>query len=139
MVSIVPTFHFDGRCAEALELYQKAFHAQLLCKLHYADARKEDFDLPLTEEQKGWIYHSELMIGDRRLMLSDCLEFPFQTSMSCFLTVSLDTDEEVQTAYDVLKEGGTILVPIGSTTYSSCRGVLLDRFGFRWGLMTEHC
>lgn len=40
-------------------------------------------------------------------------------------------------AYEVLKEGCTIIYPVGSTTYSSCRVVLVDKFGFRWGLMTE--
>ena len=40
-------------------------------------------------------------------------------------------------AYNVLKDGGIVIYPLRKTTYSSCMGSLIDKFGFRWGLMTE--
>ena len=49
----------------------------------------------------------------------------------------LETKEEVMQAYDVLKEDCTIIYPVHSTTYSSCTVSLIDKFGFRWVLMTE--
>ena len=59
------------------------------------------------------------------------------TSYATFLTVIFDTKEEVQKAYDVLKENSTTIYPIESTTFSSCRVVFIDKFGLRWGLMIE--
>lgn len=106
--------------------------------LRYSDADKRDFDAPLTEEQKNYVYHSEIHIGEQRLMFSDIVEFGNLTkSTSLFLTVTLDSAEEVKKAYEIMKDGCTIIYPLQSTTYSSCFVSLIDKFGFRWGIMTE--
>jgi uncharacterized glyoxalase superfamily protein PhnB len=34
-------------------------------------------------------------------------------------------------------DGGKILIPFRKTIYSSCAGNLIDKYGIRWGLMTE--
>jgi PhnB protein len=70
-------------------------------------------------------------------MMCDNIDVPFATSLSLSLTVTFDTKEEVKQAYDILKEGSTTIYPLQSTTYSSCMVVFVDKFGFRWGLMTE--
>jgi len=50
---------------------------------------------------------------------------------------AFDTKEEVERAFAVLADGGEALVPLRRTTYSSCVGNVIDRFGVRWGLLTE--
>lgn len=137
MAVITPNFNFAGKCQEAIALYQRAFDARVGCLLRYADARKEDFDRPLTEREKALIYHAELFIGAQRIMMCDNMDIPFAPSLSLSLVVTLDTKDEVLRAYDVLREGCTIVYPVHSTTYSSCEVVLVDKFGFRWGIMTE--
>lgn len=137
MPIIVPTLNFGGQCEEALQLYKKAFQAEVLCLLRYEDGNKEDCHWNLSEEQKKYIYHAELLIGEQRIMMCDNIDVPFQTSMATFLTVSFDTKEEVEAAYEVMKEGSQTIYEIGSTTYSSCRVVFVDKFGLRWGVMTE--
>ena len=137
MALITPNLNFDGRCEEALMLYQKAFNGRIGCMLRYEEAKKEDFDKVITEEEKQYIYHAELFIGNQRIMMCDNMDVPFQTSYAMCLTITFDTVEEVQEAYEVLKEGSTTIYPIGSTSYSSCRVVFVDKYGFRWGLMTE--
>ncbi len=96
-----------------------------------------DWDTPLTAEQANYVYHSELLIGEQRIMFSDIIEFDLVKSTSLFLNVVFDFADEVKKAYEVLKEGSTIVYPMKSTTYSSCFVSLIDRFGFRWVLMTE--
>lgn len=137
MPVIVPTLNFGGQCEEALRLYEKAFRAEVLCLLRYEDGNKEDYHWKLSEEQKKYIYHAELLVGKQRIMMCDNIDVPFQTSMGTFLTVSFETKEEVEAAYEVMKEGSQTIYEIGSTTYSSCRVVFVDKYGFRWGLMTE--
>lgn len=134
---LTPNFNFDGRCEEAILLYEKAFGARRGCFLRYADADPADFNEPMTDEQKRFVYHAELFIGGQRVMMCDNLTVPFQTSLSLSLVVTMDTREDVLRAFDVLKDGATVIAPVHSTTYSSCEVVLIDRFGFRWGLMTE--
>lgn len=137
MALITPNFNFNGCCEEALNLYQKAFNAKINCLLRYSEANKDDFDRKLSDEQKNYIYHAELSFGNQRIMLCDNLDVPLAVSLSLSLTVTFDTKEEVMNAYEILKEGSTTIYPVHKTTYSSCMVVFLDKFGFRWGLMTE--
>ena len=69
--------------------------------------------------------------------MCDNLDVPFQKSTALSLVITFDTKEEVIKAYDVMQEGSETIYPMHSTTYSSCEVALIDRFGFRWGLMTE--
>ncbi len=60
-----------------------------------------------------------------------------QTCYSNFLTVMYDTKEEVQRAYEIMKNGSKTIYQLEATPYSSCRVVFVDKFGIRWGIMTE--
>lgn len=137
MAMLTPNFNFAGNCNEAIDLYERAFGARIGCVLRNSDARKEDFDAPLTEAEREYIYHAELFIGAHRIMMCDNMNVPFKPGLSLSLVVTFDTKEEVLRAYEVLKEGCTLIYPVHSTTYSSCEVVLIDKFGFRWGIMTE--
>ena len=137
-VQVVTNFNFDGQCAEAMALYEKAFGAHTDFVMHYRDADPRDFAQELTEAQKSYVYHGEMHIGGQRIMFCDNLDVPFQTSLALSLTVILDTVEEVQWAFAVLAPGGKVIYPLHSTTYSAQCAVLVDRYGFRWGLMTEN-
>ena len=91
----------------------------------------------LSEDQKDDIYHGELVLGDQRIIMSDHVDIEFQVCYSNFLTIMFDTKEQVQRAYEIMKEGSTTIYPMEATPYSSCRVVFVDRFGIRWGIMTE--
>lgn len=134
---VTPTLHFNGQCEEALGLYQKAFGLRTRYILHYSDADPRDWNNSLTTEQQGYIYHSEAYIGGQRFMLADEIEHDVPKSTSLFLTITFETAGQVKKAYEVLTDGGSIIHPLRSTTYSSCMASVVDKFGFRWGLMTE--
>lgn len=137
MILITPNFNFNGRCEEAITLYRKAFNAKVDCLLRYSDADTRDWNKELNSEQANYIYHAELFIGNQRIMMCDNMDVDLKQSTSLSLTVTFDTSEEVRGAYEVLKNDSTTIYPIHSTTYSSCEVVFIDKFGFRWGLMTE--
>lgn len=137
MAIFTPNFNFAGDCEKAIYLYQKAFQGRIGCMLRYSEADKSDWDKDLTTEQENYIYHAELFLGNQRMMLCDNLDVEFVKSTALSLTVTLDTKEEVAGAYEILKEGSTTIYAPHSTTYSSCVVVFIDKFGFRWGLMTE--
>lgn len=136
-MKITPTLNFGGQCREAIHLYEKAFPGQITCLLSYRDANDPAYIPLLTEEQKDWIYHAELVLGDQRIIMSDHVDIEFNTCYSNFLTIMYDTKEEVQRAYEIMKDGSTTIYPMEATPYSSCRVVFVDRFGIRWGIMTE--
>ncbi len=137
MLTVTPVFNFNGRCEEAMSLYEKAFGATTKFVMRYSDADTRDWHIPLTDDQRNMVYHAEMYIGNQRLMFSDIIEFDLSQGTSLFLTITFKDAESVKKAYEVLKEGCTIVYPMTSTTYSSCLVSLIDKFGFRWGLMTE--
>ncbi|MGD9159348.1 MAG: VOC family protein [Desulfobacteraceae bacterium] len=136
MVIVTPCINLNGQCEEAMTLYEKAFGATTRFMMRYEDADKQDWDKPLTDDQKNMIYHAEMFIGDQRLMFADIIEFDLSKGTSLFLTITFENAENVKKAYEVLKEGSTIVYPMISTTYSSCFVSLIDKFGVRWALMT---
>ena len=137
MVIVILCFNLHGQCEEAIQLYEQAFGATTQCMLRYADADKKDWDAPLTEQQKHMVYHAEVCIGQQRVMFSDIIEFDLVQGTSLFLAVTFDNAERVKRAFEILREGSTIIYPMRSTTYSSCFVSFVDKFGFRWVLMTE--
>jgi PhnB protein len=134
---VTPCFNLKGNCKEAIALYEKAFEAETKLIINYSEAKDEDWKIPLSNEQRNMVYYAELFIGSQRIMFSDILEFDLHNGNSLFLTVTFDSKEEVQKAYNVLLEGSTIIYPMQATTYSTCFVSLVDKFGFRWALMTE--
>jgi len=137
MLTVTPVFNFSGRCEEAMSLYEKAFGATTKFIMRYSDADTRDWQIPLTDDQKNMVYHAEMYIGNQRLMFSDIIEFDLSQGTSLFLTITFEDAESVKRVYEILKEGSTTVYPMTSTTYSSCIVSLIDKFGFRWGLMTE--
>ena len=118
-----------------MELYQNAFQGKVSALMTYDEANDPAFTL--TEEQKNWIYHGELTFGNQRIIMSDHVDMKFDVCYTCFLTVTMDTKEEVAAAWELMKEDSTVIYPLESTFYSSARVVFVDRFGIRWGIMTE--
>lgn len=137
MIKITPNMHFNGKCEQAIRLYEQAFNAKVECMLRYSDARHEDFNKALTKEQSNYIYHAEIYIGNQRIMLADIMDIDLQPSHALSLTVTQETKEDVLKAFDALKDGGEVIYPPHGTTYSSCTCSLVDKFGFRWVIMTE--
>ena len=136
-MKMVPTLNFGGNCREAIQLYAQAFGGQITCLITYRQSGDPAYLPKLTEEQKDWIYHAELLLNDQRIIMSDHADIQFTTCYSNFLTLMYDTKEQVQQAYELLKEGSQTIYPMEATPYSSCRVVFVDRFGIRWGIMTE--
>ena len=122
-MQIVPTLNFGGNCREAIQMYEKAFNGKISCMITYEEANDPAY-IPLLKE-------------NQRIIMSDHVDIEFQTCYSNFLTIMYDTKEEVQRAYEIMKEGSKTIYPLEATPYSSCRVVFVDRFGIRWGIMTE--
>ena len=103
---------------EALELYQKAFQAEVLCK--YPD-------------EHGNYMHAELDAYGQVIANSEISEDvkSGNTMMFCF-HFGEGGAEKVKVAYEVLKQEAIECSPIGKCDYSPCQFVLTDKFGVCW-------
>ena len=136
-MQMVPTLNFGGSCREAIQMYEKAFGGKITWLTTYREADDPAYMPLLNEEQKEYIYHAELMLGNQRIIMSDQVDIELPVCYSNFLTIMYDTKEEVQRAYEIMKEGSKTIYQMEATPYSSCRVVFVDKFGIRWGIMTE--
>ena len=138
MVTVTPNLHFNGCCEEAMSLYKKTFGSDGGFMLRWSESDPKDFSEPLTNDQKNYIYHAEMYIGNQRIMMSDKLVPDDCDNVNdSFLTVTFESAGEVNAAFDTMKENCVIIHPPRRTTYSSRTVNFIDRFGKRWTFMTE--
>jgi len=137
MIQVMPNLHFKGNCKDAIELYKKAYGAEVKVLLRYIEANLQDFVMN-DENQGDLVYHSEIVIGNHRLMLNDTTEDDndFQIGNSLSLLVHFDTEDECKEAYRIMTEEGAIIIsPMESQTYCACFASLTDMYGVCWELM----
>lgn len=120
MKRILMSAYIEGT-VEALEMYRKAFHADLGYHVKNDD---------------GTYYHAELDIYGYVLGMSERTggeAVPGNTMQYCLHFEESEKDK-IDQAYEVLKEGAQILHPLGACDYTSYMTDLIDRFGIRWCL-----
>jgi len=141
-MKIIPSFTFSGQCNEAIELYKKAFGAEVKVKLLFSDADPKD--LQWKDEEKDLIFHCQLKIREQIIILSDdsggmlvddVQNKTGKTNLQNLL-MAFTSDDEFQKAYDILVDGATIVVPMKATAYAKNYVFLVDKFGGCWELMS---
>jgi len=142
--NIVPIVCYAGQANQAIDLYIKAFGAEVLEKLTYADMNPADLGIEIKDEHKNYIAYSEVLIRGQVVSFcddSDAADNRKEISGNSYLVdllVHFDSDEELKVAYNVLSEGGTVTMPLVSQTYCSLTCALIDKYGGRWQLMSGY-
>ena len=139
---IEPYVFFDGRCDEAIDFYRATLGAETLMLMRYSDAPADSGPppedcAPLPPGSSDKVMHAALRIGQTTLMLSDgmCGGQPKFEGMSLSLTVA--DDAEAARVFAALADGGQVQVPLGPSFFASRFGMLADRFGVNWMVVTE--
>jgi len=137
-ILIEPMFQFNRQCEQAIELYKKAFGANVAVFLRYSDADPKDLPPKYNAEtDSNLVFHAQLLIGNQRVMLCDNMFNELQPGHTVYPVMMFKTADEVKVAYNALVEGATITTPMDSTTYSACVVSLVDKFGVHWDLMAD--
>src|SRR5438105_8229527 len=128
--------NFDGRCEEALDFYKEALGAEVQVMMRFKDSPQPcpPGTLPAGAENK--IMHSTLRIGDATLMASDCHCKGQPAFQGVSLSLTLGSDAQTERAFAALSEGGKVAQPLSKTFFSSRFGVVNDRFGVSWMVLT---
>jgi PhnB protein len=129
---IEPYLFFEGRCEEAIEFYRRALGAEVQMLLRYSDSPEPPPPgmLPPGSEKK--VMHASFRIGETTVMASDghCAG---QANLQGFgLSLSATNDAEAKRLFAALSDGGQVRQPLGKTFFSSCFGMVADRFGVLW-------
>jgi len=133
-----PYLTFNGQCEEALELYKKAFQAEVLQLMRFSDMPPmPGFEIP--EEFKSRILQVSLKFGADFIRMSDCGPgHPLNDVESERISIAVETTvEKTKHAFEVLSKEGRVGMPLGETFYSPLAGVVFDKFGVMWNFVAR--
>ncbi len=136
MTPIQTYLMFNGRCAEAIEFYCQALGAEKLMSMTFGESPDQSMVQP---ENKDKIMHAEFRLQDSTIMCSDghCDEASQGKFEGFALTFLVANPTEAQRAYARLAEGGQPQMPLTETFFSPSFGMLRDRFGITWMVLTH--
>lgn len=129
--------HFEGRCEEAINFYKKALDAQVDMLMRYKDspAKPPEECAPHGDYQEK-IMHSAFRIGETTVMATDGYNSGKQEFKGMSLSLSVASDAEARKRFDALAEGGKVTMPLDKTFFTSSFGMLTDKFGVDWMILT---
>jgi PhnB protein len=131
-----PYLFFEGRCEEAAKFYRNNLGAEVVSMMRFKDSPEPPAaNSPTADPNK--IMHMALRIGDTTLMASDgnCTGKPDFKGFS--LAISAKTVAETERIFNSLAAGGQVRMPLTQTFFSPRFGMLADRFGLGWMILTE--
>ncbi|MFZ7124822.1 MAG: VOC family protein [Desulfobacterales bacterium] len=131
---VQPYLYLDGRCEEAIEFYQRTLGAKVEMLLHFKDSPDPEMCVPGAADK---VMHSEFRIGDTTIMASDgqCLGRPNFQGFS--LSITVPDVEKAEQLFAALADGGQVQMPLMETFFSPRFGMVADRFGVPWMIVTE--
>jgi PhnB protein len=129
---IEPYLYFNGRCEEAIELYQRALGAKLEMLMRNKDSPEPAPPGKLPPGSENKVTRCNLRIGRSMVMVSDgfCSGEPDFKGFS--LSIGADTPADAERMFAALAGGGTVQMPLAQTFWSPKFGMLTDRFGLGW-------
>lgn len=133
-MKIAPYLHFNGNCAEAFALYEKALGGKIVAKSKYGDAPSADQVPP------GWgdkLMHAHLVAGSTELMGSDAPPQHYAKPQGMSVSVNVKSADEARRIFDALAAHGQIKMPFEKTFWSAGFGMCVDQFGIPWMVNTD--
>ena len=135
-MQVQPYLFFDGRCEEALEFYRAALGAEVTMLMRFKESPEPpppDMCPPGSEDK---VMHSNFRIGETTLMASDGRAQGKPVFQGISLSLSAADDAEARRLFNALSEGGQVQMPLAKTFYASSFGMVSDRFGVSWMIIT---
>ena len=127
--------NYGGNCRQAFEFYVEHLGARIESLRTHGEIAGEGN--PVPPEWRDAVVHARLELGDTLLLGADVAPDRFQPMRSAYLTLMLDSDEEADRLYALLKEDGQVFMPLEETFFASRFAMLRDRFGTSWMLLHQ--
>jgi PhnB protein len=133
---VQPYLNFDGRCEEALDFYRRAVGADVEMLMRFKDSPEQPKSADCNPGPADKVMHSCFRIGETRVMASDgrCQGKPNFQGIS--LSLSVGSVAEAERLFAALGDGGQVQLPLTKTFFSPRFGMLADRFGVSWMIIT---
>src|SRR3569832_1454200 len=120
---------FDGTCAAAMRFYERVTGGKLTAMLKYSESPDPKTCPPGSDDR---IMHASLVIDGRNLMASDSPAGQHKPMQGFSLALYYDNPEEGKRKFDMLADGGSVVMPFGPTFWAKGFGMVTDKFGTPW-------
>ena len=127
--------NYGGNCRQAFEFYVQHLGGKIT---EVTTHGKLPQAANVPPDWKNAVLHARMELGETILLGADIPPDRFQPMRSAYLTLMVDTSDEAERIYDLLKEGGQIFMPLEETFFARRFAMLRDRFGTSWMLLNEH-
>jgi PhnB protein len=128
-MDVIPYLHFNGNCAEAFAVYEKALGGKVIMVSKFGESPMAD---QFPADMKDQIMHISIQIGNTMLMGSDAPPNHYAKPQGMSVSVNVNSPAEADNAFAALSEGGSVTMPIAETFWSPRFGMCVDRFGIPW-------
>lgn len=133
---VQPYLSFEGRAEEAIEFYKKAVGAKVTMMMRNKEAAEQPPPGMMPPNSGDKIMHSSLTIGDSVVMATDGMITGKPNFDGISLALTADSDDHAKKLFDALAEGGQVTMPLNKTFFASSFGMLKDKFGVHWMVVT---
>ena len=122
---------FNGNCREAMLFYKECLGGEL----NFQTIGESPLAAKMPKKMKDCILHSTLIRNQLVLMGTDCVPDPgLIMGNAVSLVLNCNSQEEINSFYKKLSEGGKTTYPLHDTFWGALFGGLTDKFGNHWVL-----
>ncbi|WP_433921253.1 VOC family protein [Paenibacillus taichungensis] len=136
-MSVIAYLNFDGNTEQAIAFYSEALNASEVKKVKFKDF-PQDPNYPLPENELNMIMESLLEFAGGKIMMSDLLPSMKNVTgelvkgSNIIISIIIDDKQAMKNYFTNLSEGGYVIMPLSEMPWSSCFGMLVDKFGIVW-------
>jgi PhnB protein len=121
---------FNGKCKEALTLYEKAFSIKVKEIQRYGDMPPNP-NFPVSDNEKDRILHSKFILDETEIMCSDS-SGENESGSNMYVSITTKDEKLVNQAWDILKDAGKVYMELQPSFFALFHGSLQDQFGVNW-------
>lgn len=136
-MSVIAYLNFEGNTEQVIAFYSEALDSSNVKKVKFGDI-PQDPNYPMPEQELDMIMESSLEFAGGKIMLSDILPSMKQVTgelvkgNNILISIVIDDKHLLEKYFSNLSEGGYVIMPLSEVPWSSCFGMLVDKFGITW-------
>jgi len=129
--------NFDGAAEQAIDFYAEALSAEEVKKVKFKDI-PQDPNFPLPENELNMIMESSIEFAGGKIMMSDILPSMIAATgevvkgNNAIISLINEDRQTLAEYFARLSVGGQVMMPLSDVPWSSCFGMLVDKFGVSW-------
>ena len=135
-MQVQPYLDFNGRCQEAIDFYRRAIGAEVTMLMHFKDCPEPQQSSMTSPENKDKVMHAALKIGESTVFASDGRCTGTTNFHGIALALNAKDEADAKRLFGALAEGGRVNMPLTKTFFSPAFGMLADKFGVGWMVVT---